>query len=100
MANPWLPDKECTFRFNADWEMDNYRHRSMFDKDHGTRDDLITVLGAVISQQLIDDPQRGELILHAIVNWTDADSDVRTSQRADPFTYDKLVAGFQLEWRF
>jgi hypothetical protein len=100
MVNPWLPKKECTFRFNATGEMDNYRNRSIFDKDDGTRDDLITVLGAVISQQLIDDPQGGELILHVIVNWTDADSDVRTSQRADPFTYDKLVAGFQLEWRF
>ncbi len=100
VVNPLAPDKECTFRFTAAVEMDDYWNRSQFDKDRGTRDDLITMLGAVISQQLIDDPRRGELILHAIVGWTDADSDVRTSRGEDPFTYDKLVAGFQLEWRF
>jgi hypothetical protein len=95
-----LRDRDLTFQFNADWEISDYWHSSVYDEDGDERDDLITTLGAILSQELIDDPRDGQLILHAIVGWSDADSNVHTEDGADPFTYDKLIAGFQLEWRF
>jgi len=100
MTNPLLDHKELTARFLASWELDHYRNASLIDQRHRDRRDLITTLGLVLSQVLVDDPRKGDVILHGILNWTDADSNVIADDRSAPFSYDKLVAGFQLEWRF
>ena len=59
--------------------------------------DVDLAVDARIRQGLGD---RGDLILHFIVSWTDSDSNVRASDRSSPFNYDKIVAGIQFEWRF
>ena len=100
LESPFLPGRDLTARFLALWELDNYRRRSLIDRRNRARDDLIMTFGLVLSQQLVDDVDRGELILHAILSWTDADSNVRGEDFSTPFDYDKLLAGFQIEWRF
>lgn len=97
---PWMPDKDAVLGLSASWEIDDYRNRSLLDLRGRRREDVITSLGLVLSQPLRIDPDRGDLILHAIVNWTDSDSNVRGANRDSPFNYDKVVAGLQLEWRF
>lgn len=100
LTSPWMPDKDLSCRLLASWEMARYRNNSLIDRQRRHRQDLITTLGIMLSQTLVKDPKRGDLILHAILNWTDSDSNVIASRRSEPFTYDKIVAGFQLEWRF
>ncbi len=98
LKNPWLPDKDLTLRFNASWQIADYREGSLIDADGDERSDLITALNAALSQRLFEDPDLGDLTLHAIVGWTDADSNVTTGDAGRPFSYDKWVAGVQLEW--
>ena len=93
-----LPDKALRCRLAADWQHDDYRNESLIDRDGDERADWIRTLSLIVSQTLIDDPHQGELTLHAFIRWTDADSNVTTRDRADPFTYDKIVSGLQLEW--
>ncbi len=95
-----IPDKELTARINAQWHIADYRESSIIDRDGDERHDFITAVGVVLSQLLVDDPNDGELLLHLIFNWSDSESNVRTSDRSSPFTYDKTVAGFQIQWRF
>ncbi|MFQ5489201.1 MAG: hypothetical protein ACE5GE_00655 [Phycisphaerae bacterium] len=101
-ANPaeylLLPDKELLFGFTADWQLNHYRNRSLSDENSGRRSDLITTLGFSLSQTLIDDPDLGQLVLHTVINWTNANSNVTTQDRVSPFTYDKLIYGVQLAW--
>jgi hypothetical protein len=93
-----LPDKELMFRFNATWEVDSYRHPSLFDRYSRNRHDNLRTYGFTISQRLIEHPTYGDLTLLGIVTWTDADSNVSPSDGVYPFTYDKVVYGLQLEW--
>ena len=99
-TNPWFEDKKLTAQFLASWEIANYNNNSVIDRRRRERSDLITTLGVIFSQQLVDDVEHGEWTLHAIFQWTDSDSNIVASDRSDPFTYDKIVAGVQLEWRF
>ncbi len=94
------PDKETVFQFRANWLIDHYRKRSLIDDDGRRRKDLITTLGFVLSQTLVNDPNNGDLVLHFIVNWSDADSNVVTSDDLRIYTYDKVVWGIQLAWSF
>ncbi|MBN1492439.1 MAG: hypothetical protein JXA69_21180 [Phycisphaerae bacterium] len=105
VLNPWrpaeyllLPDKELVFRFNVSWEADRYREHSLLDRYRRKRSDLITTYAWQLSQRLFEHPGYGDIILHALVHWTDANSDLMTKQGAAPFHYDKLVYGVQLEW--
>lgn len=100
LRNPLLPDKELAFRFGASWDVDDYQDKSLVDRRRRHRDDLITTLSAVLSQTLLSSATDGELILHGIFQWTDADSDVIARDGSAPYTYDKIIAGLQLEWRF
>ncbi len=100
-----LPDKELLFTFNANWQLADYREGSLLDAERDERSDLTTTFGFALSQKLIEDTRCGDLTLHAIINWTDADSNVTTARdlrfpylRSTPFTYDKVVYGVQLEW--
>lgn len=93
-----LPDKPLSFDFDVSWLIADHINESLDDADHDRRSDLVTSYGFVLSQVLMDDPEDGELVLHAIVHWTDADSNVETSRRISPFTYDKVVYGIQLAW--
>ncbi len=98
LSNPLLPAKSLTLRFDAAWEIADYRRNSVIDFSGDERSDLITALGAVLSQQLFCDPETGDVTLHGIVGWTNADSNVTLRGGPEPFTYDKWVAGIQLEW--
>jgi hypothetical protein len=105
LMRPWepdeyllIPDKELTARFDANWEIDDYRERSLSDRDGDERSDLLTTLGFTLSQTLVKDGDYGDLVLHAAIIWTDARSNVTTREHASPYTYDKLVCGFQLHW--
>lgn len=92
-----IPDKALTFHFNASWEIGDYRNASLIDQYHRERRDLYTTYAWMLSQKLLDDPDYGELTLHGLIYWFDADSNTRTKQ-GSPFTYDKFVYGLQLEW--
>lgn len=98
LANPWLPDRKLTMRLNAAWQIGDYRHHSAIDRLKDPRDDVIMSYNATVSQELVKNPELGDVILHLIVGWSDAESNVITSDRGHPFSYDKWVAGFQLEW--
>jgi len=98
LTNPWLPDKPLSVSLGATVQRGNYRNGSVFDRDRDKRDDVITTLEMVLSQQMVDDPDAGELVLNTIVSWSDADSNVTTRDRAQPFTYEKWVVGVQLAW--
>ncbi len=100
LTNPWLPQKDLTFRFNANWQIADYRNDSLLDGDADERSDFLTTLTAVISQKLVTVAERGDLTVHGIVGWSDANSNVTTTAGASPFTYDKWIAGVQLEWSF
>ena len=71
---------------------------AVFDRYHNHRTDLITTLSFGVSQKLIEDDRWGDLILHGLINWTNANSDVTGRDGVDPFTYDRVVYGVQLEW--
>ncbi len=107
ILNPWapdryliLPDKELVFRFNANWLVADYREDSRLDARRRKRDDLIATYAFSVSQQLLEDLEYGDLILHGIIHWTDADSSLTARYGREPFTYDKVVYGVQLEWRW
>lgn len=93
-----LPDKELTFRFTADWLMERYWNKSLFDRNGDRRSDLTTVFGFALSQKLIEDPEYGNLTLRAIITWTDADSNITSRGAVSPFTYESALYGVQLEW--
>ena len=93
-----LPDRELLFRFMVNWQLGDYRHWSQLDRFHRRRDDQINTYAFTVSQKIIDDPDWGELTLHGIINWMDARSNLITSDWSDPYTYDKVVYGAQLQW--
>jgi len=93
-----LPDKELVFRFQVDFQVGDYRNRSLLDRFARRRSDRITTYGFSVSQKIVEHPDYGDLTLHGIINWTDAASNVEMRDGAAPFTYDKVVYGVQLEW--
>jgi tetratricopeptide (TPR) repeat protein len=107
-ANPQeyllIPDKELTFRFNVQWHHADYRNDSLIDSQGNKRSDVITAYDWMLSQKLVEDPHIGDITLHAIIHWTDANSNLRVRDNPNrrietsPFTYDKVVYGIQLEW--
>ncbi|MEK6674971.1 MAG: hypothetical protein AABZ47_04870, partial [Planctomycetota bacterium] len=99
--NPLLPDRNLTAQVFGSCEIDHYRHDSLIDtRRRAERDDIIARLGMVLSQELLKTLEDGDLNLHMGIIWNDSDSDVRTRGFGSPFTYDKWVAGIQLQWRF
>ena len=93
-----LPDKELIFRFGVSWEIADYRERSLIDDWSRHRGDVTTTYGFSVSQKLVEDPDHGDLTLHGIVHWTDAESSLTANRGMEPYTYDKVVYGVQLEW--
>jgi hypothetical protein len=93
-----LPDKEARLEFDAMWELDRYRRPGLFDRNRRHRRDFITTLALRLSQLLQKDPQYGDLTVHAIVAWTDSDSNVRTRDGGAPFSYDRVFYGLQIAW--
>lgn len=93
-----LPDKELMFRFSFSWELDGYRNVSVLDGSGRQRRDTIRTYGFCLSQKLLQHPRYGDLTLHGLVNLTDADSNIVTRDGGNPFTYNKVVYGAQLEW--
>lgn len=99
-----LRDLPLIFRFSAQWQIGDYLRRSLIDSRGRRRSDVITVLGWSLSQKLIEDPDLGDLTLHGIIQWMNADSNVairdprRPSSVSRPFSFDKVVYGVQLAW--
>jgi hypothetical protein len=95
-----IPDGELRFRFSAQWQIADYKNPSLNDRDRDERADLISSYGFALSQRLRSDPKRGDLTLHAVVLWTDADSNITLRNGSTPFSYQKVVYGLQLSWSF
>gem|GEM_PF-1953260 len=95
-----LARQPASLRLSAEWELDDYANDSLYDIRRRERRDLLTTLGLVFSQTLADNEKDGEVILHAIFQWTEADSNIRDRELGEPFSYEKTLAGVQLEWRF
>ncbi len=93
-----LPDRELMLRFNGTRELDSYKNASLIDRYHRNRRDLLRTYSLALSQQILHHPRFGDLTLHAVVEWTDADSNVSISDGVYPFTYNKNLYGIQLEW--
>lgn len=93
-----IPDQELIFRFNLHWILAKYQEPSQIDREGDNRDDVLRILSWSLSQRIFDDPQIGQLTVHAIINWTDTKSNVTASDGSHPFTYDKTLYGLQLEW--
>ena len=98
LGDPLLPRQPLTFQFDVQWQIGNYRNNSLIDFRGRERSDLITAYSFVLSQILARDERYGDVILRAIINWTDADSNVEDRLEATPFTYEKLFYGLQLKW--
>jgi len=95
-----IPDRELTLDCDVNWRIDNYRHQSLFDRTHDRRYDDHAGVALTLSQLLLDDPEKGRLILRGIGAYQSADSTVEMRFNQSPFTYDKYLVGFQLEWSF
>lgn len=99
-----IPDKELIFRFNYQWQIGDYRRRSIIDSDYNARSDFLNTLNFGLSQVLYQSPDYGDLTLHGLISWTNAQSNVTTREKVfpyrtgEPFSYDKVVYGLQLEW--
>ncbi len=93
-----IPRRELRFRFGAHWQMDLYRNSSLFDYDRDHRSDLLTTLTFGLSQKLIEDDRWGDLILHGLIDCTNANSNVTQRDGVSPFTYNRVVYGLQIEW--
>ena len=93
-----IPDRELTFRFGAYWQLDDYRHDSLIDRDGDERSDLITILTFGVSQKLIENDGHGDWTVHGLISWTDSDSNITQRDGVSPFTYDRVVYGALLEW--
>jgi len=93
-----LPDKEMRVEFDAIWELDQYRHPSLYDDQRKHRRDLVTTCAMRISQVLQSDPRDGDITLNAIIAWTDSDSNVLTDDDGTPFSYDRMFYGLQIAW--
>lgn len=100
MKGVFLANQPASLRLSAEWELDDYANGSLYDHRSRERRDLLTTLGLVFSQTLADNEKDGEVLLHAIFQWTDADSNIRDRELGQPFSYEKTLAGIQLEWRF
>lgn len=93
-----FPDKPLHIRLDAGWQWDRYRRAGLTDADGDRRHDLISGYTLVLSQTLIDDPARGTLVLHGVVDYSEARSNVRLRDHTSPFSYEKTVYGVQLQW--
>lgn len=93
-----IPDKELLFQFSATFQDAHYRNPSLLDLEERRRRDFTTILTFAASQVLASDVDTGDLILHAIVSWTNADSNLRQEDKSAPFEFDKVIYGLQLEW--
>ncbi len=100
IQNPMLPHKEARLELLGGGLINDYRNRSQFDRYGGDRSELIMTAGLVFSQQVLEDAERGELWLHGLVFWNNSDSNVDTREGLDPFRYEKVLVGIQIEWRF
>jgi len=105
LLRPWapdeyliLPEKELVFRFQVDFQIGDYRDLGLLDRFERQRRDHITTYNFCVSQKILEHPDYGDLTLHGIINWTDARANVEMRDGSDPFTYDKVVYGVQLEW--
>jgi hypothetical protein len=98
LPNLVVPEKDASFQFAVAWQVEDYRNRSLIDRTHDRRHDVIRIFSWSLSQPLIHDVNYGDLTLHAIINWMDSDSNVVAEDHSEPFTYDKVVYGLQLEW--
>lgn len=98
LGSPLIEDKPLDFNFNVQWQIGDYRNNSVIDRRRRPRDDLIVAYTWVLSQKIIEDGPLGDLAIHGVISWLDANSNVRIRNRTRPFSYDKVVYGLQLAW--
>ena len=93
-----FPDKELRLALDVAWQRDDYRGRSLVDRNGSRRRDIGLSGGATLSQLLMSDPDGGEVVVHLFVHFFDVNSNVATREGATPFSYEKVVAGLQIQW--
>jgi len=98
LGSPLIENKPLDFNFSAQWHIGDYRNNSVIDRRRRPRDDLIVAYTWVLSQKIIEDGPLGDLAIHGLISWIDANSNVRIRNRTRPFSYDKVVYGLQLAW--
>lgn len=95
----WLiPSLPMNVELGLDWLLDRYTEDSMIDRDNVRRRDHVLQYRFALSQVLIDDPVDGRLTLRFLFQYFDADSNVITEDRRQPFDYQKGLYGLQLHW--
>ncbi len=98
LGSPLIENKPLDFNFSAQWQIGDYRNDSVIDRRRRPRDDLIAAYTWVLSQKIIEDGPLGDLAIHGIISWIDANSNVRIQNRTRPFSYDRVAYGLQLAW--
>ena len=98
LGSPLLEDMPLDFNFSVQWQIGDYSNNSVFDRRRRPRDDLIVAYTWVLSQKIIEDGPLGDLDIHGVISWIDANSNVRSQDRTRPFSYDRVIYGLQLAW--
>ncbi|MGB0716707.1 MAG: tetratricopeptide repeat protein [Phycisphaerae bacterium] len=93
-----IPELPMRLEMGMDWMIDDYTEASLIDRDGGERRDRILRYRVALSQVLVDDPVYGQLTFRFLFQFLDADSNVITEDRRQPFDYDKALYGLQLHW--
>ncbi|MCH8966946.1 MAG: hypothetical protein IID43_04655 [Planctomycetes bacterium] len=88
---PW----DLTFDFLTEFEVDYYKHRSFFDFNRSKRRDFIHTLIFALTKQFNE-----QLSARFQVNVTNDDSNVRDRSGQEFFSYNRVVYGLSVQYRF
>jgi len=86
---------DVTFDFVSEWEIGDYDNRSLFDSTRDVRRDHVNTLIFGLTKDFDE-----HLSTRLQVEWTQADSNVRDRLGQEPFTYDRIVYGISVIYRF
>lgn len=89
-----LPE-DFTFEFASDWEWDSFKNASLFDVDRRKRQDDLNTLVFALTKRFNE-----QLSLRFQVDWIQVDSNVRAFGGGEPFSYDRIIYGATLQYRF
>ena len=86
---------ELTFDFRSEWEVGHYKNRSLFDFASSHRRDVIHNLIFGLTKRFDE-----HLSVRFQVDVTDADSNISDNTRQEPFSYNRVIYGLTLVYRF
>ena len=88
---PW----DLTFDFLSEFEVDYYKHRSLFDFDRSKRRDFLHTFVFALEKQFNE-----HLSAQFQVNVTNDDSNIRDASRQEFFSYNRVIYGLSVLYRF